>query len=110
MPVALGRRALLGIVISCAAVSGLWAEEAAIDGRKQARAAQLAVGSIRLDGRLDDDAWQLAAPITEFVQAEPIEGRQPGRLRRAVRSFALSDGDFNLRSFQSNVVLRGEWR
>jgi hypothetical protein len=30
-------------------------------------------GSIRLDGRLDDEAWQRAIPITDFVQAEPIE-------------------------------------
>jgi len=55
----------------------LRAEEPALDGRKQARAARLAGGSIRLDGRLDEDAWQLAAPITEFVQAEPIEGASP---------------------------------
>ena len=73
-----GRRALLGIVIICAGVSGLRAEEPSIDGRKQARAARLAPGtSIRLDGRLDEESWQQAAPITEFVQAEPVEGAPP---------------------------------
>ena len=30
-------------------------------------------GSIRLDGRLDDEAWQRAIPITDFLQAEPVE-------------------------------------
>ena len=53
------------------------AEEPAIDGRKQARAARIAGGPIRLDGRLDEEAWQQAAPISEFLQAEPVEGAPP---------------------------------
>src|SRR5688572_19434946 len=53
------------------------AEEPAIDGRKQARAVRLASGAIRLDGRLDDEAWLKASPITEFIQAEPVEGAPP---------------------------------
>src|SRR5215213_21870 len=70
-----GRRALIGLVIICSSVSALRAEEPAIAGRKQARATRLASGtSIRLDGRLDEEAWRRAAPITEFVQAEPVEG------------------------------------
>jgi hypothetical protein len=48
-----------------------------IDGRKQAKASRLPAGAIRLDGRLDDEAWLKAAPITEFVQAEPNEGAAP---------------------------------
>ena len=32
---------------------------------------------IHLDGRLDEDAWQIATPITDFVQAEPNEGAPP---------------------------------
>jgi hypothetical protein len=75
---AVGRLALVGFVIICSGASGLRAEEPAIDGRKQARATRLASGtSIRLDGRLDEEAWRQAAPITEFVQAEPIEGAPP---------------------------------
>ena len=72
-----GRRALIGLVIICSSVSGLRAEEPAIDGRKQARAARIAGGPIRLDGRLDEEAWQQAAPISEFLQAEPVEGAPP---------------------------------
>ena len=73
----LGRRALLGLVIVCVSAAGLHAEEPAIDGRKQARAARIAGGPIRLDGRLDEEAWQQAAPISEFLQAEPVEGAPP---------------------------------
>ena len=29
---------------------------------------------IRIDGRLDDAAWQSATPVGGFVQAEPVEG------------------------------------
>jgi len=32
---------------------------------------------IDLDGRLDDDAWGRAIPITDFTQQEPIEGGTP---------------------------------
>jgi hypothetical protein len=33
--------------------------------------------TIRVDGRLDELAWQQAAPITGFVQREPVEGGEP---------------------------------
>src|SRR5688572_15056754 len=33
--------------------------------------------SIRFDGRLDDEIWQRAAPVTDFIQAEPEEGAAP---------------------------------
>ncbi len=45
--------------------------------RKQARATRVADGAIRLDGRLDEDAWRTAVPLTEFVQKEPDEGAPP---------------------------------
>ena len=73
----IGRRPLLGFLFVCSTTAGLDADEPAIDGRKQARAVRLAAGAIRLDGRLDDEAWLKAAPITEFVQAEPNEGSAP---------------------------------
>jgi hypothetical protein len=41
-------------------------------------------GSIRLDGRLDEDAWQLAVPAEGFVQRDPEEGR-PARNATEVR-------------------------
>ena len=34
-------------------------------------------GSIRVDGRLDDEVWQKASPITDFIQKEPVEGAPP---------------------------------
>ena len=39
---------------------------------------------IRIDGRLDDAAWQAATPVGGFVQAEPVEGAavdQPTEVR-----------------------------
>ena len=45
--------------------------------RKQATATRVPNGSIRVDGRLDDEAWQKATPITDFIQKEPVEGAAP---------------------------------
>lgn len=45
--------------------------------RKQAVAVRVAEGAIRLDGRLDDDGWRDAPPITDFIQKEPDEGVAP---------------------------------
>jgi hypothetical protein len=33
--------------------------------------------SIDMDGRLDEEAWALAIPITDFTQQEPVEGGTP---------------------------------
>jgi hypothetical protein len=41
--------------------------------RKQAQASRVTSGSVRLDGRLDESVWQSAAPVVDFVQAEPSE-------------------------------------
>ena len=45
-----------------------------IVGRKQATAVRVAEGAVRIDGRLDDQAWDQALPITDFIQKEPNEG------------------------------------
>jgi len=45
--------------------------------RKQATALRVANGSIRVDGRLDEEVWAKASPITDFVQKEPVEGAPP---------------------------------
>ena len=44
------------------------------DGRREILALRASV-PIKLDGVLDDDAWQRAEPAAAFVQAEPLEGR-----------------------------------
>lgn len=45
---------------------------------------------ISLDGRLDEEAWQSATPVTEFTQVDPSEG-QPGSERTEMR-FLFDDG------------------
>jgi hypothetical protein len=45
--------------------------------RKAANAARVAPNSIQVDGRLDEEAWRLATPITDFIQKEPVEGSAP---------------------------------
>lgn len=47
-------------------------------------AAERAPSSIVIDGSLDDDAWNAANPIVDFVQREPTEG-QPVSERTEVR-------------------------
>ena len=53
--------------------------------RKQANALRVADGSIRVDGRLHEEVWLRAAPITDFTQKEPIEGCADRRDGRALR-------------------------
>ena len=45
--------------------------------RKQAHAARVANGAIRLDGSLGEAAWNAAPAISDFVQREPVEGAPP---------------------------------
>jgi hypothetical protein len=45
--------------------------------RKQVVASRVAAGAVRIDGRLDEEIWLTAAPVTDFVQAEPNEGVAP---------------------------------
>src|SRR5690348_14860797 len=53
---------------------------AALAGRARAAdvAAVRAGGAIRIDGRIDEAAWQAAAPFSAFVQLFPLEGAPPG--------------------------------
>jgi hypothetical protein len=44
---------------------------------KRASAFRAPDGTIRVDGRLDEAAWEQAMPITDFVQKEPDEGAAP---------------------------------
>jgi hypothetical protein len=68
------------LVLSTALCSSSVSAQSTITGaanRKQATATRVPNGSIRVDGRLDDEAWQKAGPITDFVQKEPVEGASP---------------------------------
>jgi hypothetical protein len=45
------------------------------EDRPAAQAVRLLEGqAIRLDGRLDEEAWASATPLTRFVQRDPVEG------------------------------------
>ncbi|MBM3776918.1 MAG: carbohydrate binding family 9 domain-containing protein [Acidimicrobiia bacterium] len=85
--------AALPAVLSGSVPASVHAQEAGVpairDDRKQAAAVQVPSGTIRVDGRLDDEAWSQAAPLTDFVQKEPDEGAPP-RAPTEVR-FAYDD-------------------
>jgi hypothetical protein len=71
----------VGVVFVCTALGVASASaQSSVDGaasRKQATATRVPNGSIRIDGRLDDEVWRKAAPITDFIQKEPTEGAPP---------------------------------
>ena len=48
-----------------------------VTARKQAVAVRVANGSVHVDGRLDEQAWDQALPIVDFIQKEPTEGVPP---------------------------------
>lgn len=68
---------ILALTLSALLASALHAQEKPAAARKQARATRLSSEAIRFDGRLDDEIWHTATPITDFTQAEPVEGAQP---------------------------------
>jgi hypothetical protein len=57
---------------------------------KRAQAVRVPNGALVLDGRLDDEAWRSAAPITDFLQKQPDEGKPPTE-RTEIR-LAYDDG------------------
>ena len=70
----------VGVVFVCLSLASSAFAQAPINGagnRKQATATRVPNGAIRVDGRLDDEAWQKATPITDFIQKEPTEGAAP---------------------------------
>jgi len=52
--------------------------------------AALAPAAPRIDGRLDEAVWQMAQPLTDFVQRDPAEGA-PSTERTEIR--ILTDGE-----------------
>ena len=44
---------------------------------KLASATRIRGGAVRLDGRLDEEVWQSATPVTDFIQKEPVENGKP---------------------------------
>jgi hypothetical protein len=62
------------LMILLAVPDAVMAQSGESSARRPAVAVRAASGSISVDGRLNEDIWTLAPPITEFVQAEPDEG------------------------------------
>src|SRR5918993_2765025 len=72
-------RVVVGICL-CLALASPAVAQTSVSGsasRKQAIATRVPNGTIRVDGRLDDEIWQKSAPITDFIQKEPVEGAPP---------------------------------
>jgi hypothetical protein len=70
----------VGVIILIVSVVSPAFAQSTIHGssnRKQATATRIPNGSIRIDGRLDEEIWQTTAPITDFIQKEPTEGAAP---------------------------------
>jgi hypothetical protein len=59
-------------------------------GRPMASVTRITTTPPIIDGRLDDEAWVLGQPITDFFQREPVEG-EPVSERTEVR--ILADGE-----------------
>ena len=78
------------ILVALPVVAAAQETQSANGGRKQARAVRVAEGALRVDGRLDEEAWRTVPPVTDFVQKEPVEGAPPGD-RMDIR-FAYDDG------------------
>ena len=78
------RLALLSLLAGFAAGSLAAAEdETSATGARIGRAAST-IEAPAIDGRLDEDVWAAAEPLTDFVQANPFEG-EPSTERTEVR-------------------------
>ena len=75
----------LGLLLASSSVTAQTAPEET----KLARATFTSTAPV-IDGRVDDDAWQAAEVITDFVQKDPVAGSPPSQ-RTEVR--ILYDGD-----------------
>jgi hypothetical protein len=86
-----------GFIVVCAlsVVAEALAQKpsASASGTKRAQAVRVADGSIRVDGTLTEQAWDLAPALVDFVQKEPVEGAPPAG-RMEVRIVYDSDALF----------------
>ncbi len=69
----------IAVCVALATVGGpAWAQTVDNAGSsKQATATRVTNGSITLDGRLAESAWESARVVSDFVQKEPVEGAPP---------------------------------
>ena len=71
------RLVLAFLVLGCARIAMAQQPSASPAPPKNASATRVPNGAIRVDGRLDDQAWQQAIPVSDFIQKEPTEGGVP---------------------------------
>lgn len=71
---------LHGLLLGAPALTAQSAQAVRVNGAEPA-----------IDGRLDDEAWRPAPPITEFVQRNPVEGAAPSESTEV--RFAYTDRD-----------------
>jgi hypothetical protein len=68
----------LAVVFLClAAALPASAQPIPDNARKQAQAVRVVNGAIRVDGRVDEAAWNDVPAVMDFVQKEPVEGGAP---------------------------------
>jgi len=76
-----GARASLSILLATVTVLVTGPPEALaqlrLTGQKVANAVRIPQDEILVDGRLDEEIWSRAQPITDFIQKEPVEGAVP---------------------------------
>ena len=63
--------------------------------------------NITLDGRIDEETWSRATPITDFTQQEPVEGGVPSE-ETEIR--VVFDEDDLLSGPSSTTTLTESWR
>jgi hypothetical protein len=76
MPVRGRAVVMLWVAVSAARLAAAQTPAGTDAGAKQATAVRTAA-VIDLDGHLNEEAWQRAVPVTDFIQKEPIEGAAP---------------------------------
>src|SRR6266487_3519327 len=73
----LGKLTACTIAFACLVVHAGSAHAQAPQTPKVAQAARLTGPAPRIDGVIDDAAWNAAPAVTDFVQKEPHEGATP---------------------------------
>ncbi|HUQ85939.1 MAG TPA: RluA family pseudouridine synthase [Vicinamibacterales bacterium] len=68
------RLAVIAVLTLCSLPAFAQTAISSPDGRRQMQAVQT-TSPIVVDGALDEDVWKRAAPATDFIQADPLEGQ-----------------------------------
>ena len=75
--------ALVGSLLSCSTIASAASQDAKHASVPVVTVVR-SVGPVTIDGKLDDEVWQVAQPASEFTQTDPDEGK-PATERTEVR-------------------------